>query len=50
MVDFVVFTEQGVHFIEVKSGGAQLTKGQRAIRDHIEEGRVSFEIYRIKGD
>jgi predicted Holliday junction resolvase-like endonuclease len=48
-IDFIVFGEGGIHFIEVKSGKAQLTTAQRRIRDQIESGAVSFEIYRVEG-
>lgn len=48
-IDFIAFTETGVHFIEVKSGGSQLTSKQRAIRDLIQRGDVTFEVFRIKG-
>lgn len=48
-IDFLVYSEDGIHFVEVKSGNAQLSTKQRRIRDHIEAGRVTFEVYRIKG-
>jgi len=49
-IDFVVFSEEGVHFVEVKSGGAQLTSVQRAIRDQVLAGKVSFEVFRVNGE
>lgn len=49
-IDFVVFDEEGVHFVEVKSGESKLTTVQRSIKEDIEEKRVSFEIFRIKGE
>ena len=36
-----------VILIDIKSGGARLTKGQLAIADAIEHGRVRFETIRI---
>lgn len=36
-----------VIFIDIKSGGARLTKGQQAIAQAIAEGRVRFETIRI---
>lgn len=36
-----------VIFIDIKSGGARLTKGQQAIAKAIAEGRVRFETVRI---
>lgn len=49
-IDFVVFDESGVHFVEVKSGKSQLSSAQRRIRNQIEIGSVSFEVYRVKGE
>lgn len=49
-IDFVVFDDTGVHFVEVKSGKSQLNAAQRRIREHIEKGAVDFQIYRIKGE
>jgi predicted Holliday junction resolvase-like endonuclease len=49
-IDFVVFDDEGVHFVEVKSGGAQLSSKQRKIRDLISDNKVTFEVYRIKGN
>lgn len=49
-LDFVVFDDTGVHFVEVKSGKSQLSSTQRKIRDQIKAGNVTFEIYRIKGE
>ena len=36
-----------VVLIDIKSGGARLTKGQQAIEQAIKEGRVRFETIRI---
>lgn len=48
-IDFVHFTADGeVIFIEVKSGGAQLSPQQKRIRKNIEEGNVSWIEYRVK--
>lgn len=49
-LDFVVFDDTGVHFVEVKSGLAQLSSKQRKIRDLIADNKVTFEVYRIKGE
>lgn len=48
-LDFLVFDEEGIHFVEVKSGNAQLNSNQRKIRDQLKEKKVTFEVYRIKG-
>ena len=49
-IDFIVFSEDGIHFVEVKSGEARLTDVQRKIRKDIEENKVSFEVFRINGE
>lgn len=47
-IDYIVFEESEVVFIEIKTGGSRLTKKQRLIKNNIEEGRVSFKEIRIK--
>lgn len=62
-VDYVVFDgytdfrdgdgsaeDISVVLIDIKSGGARLTKGQQAIATAIQEGRVRFETIRIEFD
>jgi len=49
-IDFVVFGDEGVHFVEVKSGKAQLSTTQRKIRDQITAGKVTFEVYKVQGE
>jgi len=49
-LDFLVFDEDGIHFVEVKSGKAQLNSNQRRIRDQLKDKKVTFEVYRIKGE
>jgi len=49
-IDFIVFDDTGVHLVEVKSGKSQLSSTQRKIRDLVNEGRVTFEVYRVKGE
>jgi predicted Holliday junction resolvase-like endonuclease len=54
-VDFVVFDglSEGdlrrVVFVEVKSGGANLSTRERWIRDAIREGKVTWEMVKTKG-
>ena len=36
--------------MDIKSGGARLTKGQQAIAQAVAEGRVRFETLRIQFD
>jgi predicted Holliday junction resolvase-like endonuclease len=50
-IDYIHFDpDEGVTFIEVKSGDAKLNGVQRAIRDCIKEGKISWQQVRIKGE
>lgn len=42
-IDYLVFDEDMVRFLEIKSGGSRLTSRQRQIRNLIQEKKVSFE-------
>lgn len=46
-IDFICYSEDGVHFVEVKSGNSALSPKQKKIKDLINEGKVSFEVFRI---
>lgn len=46
-IDLIVFRDDEVVFVEVKSGAAQLSEKERKIRDNIKAGRVRFEVHRI---
>lgn len=53
-IDFVVFDglasdggEIEVVLVEVKSGGARLSRREARVRDAVEQGRVRFEVVRI---
>ena len=41
-VDFLVWDDTGVKFVEVKTGSSQLNTSQKNIRKLIEEGKVYF--------
>lgn len=48
-VDYIHFDpEEGITFIEVKSGGAKLSVNQKKIRALVDEGRVSWADFRLK--
>lgn len=47
-IDYVVFEDDKIVFVEVKSGESRLTKGQSDIRDMILNGKVEFETMKIK--
>jgi len=50
-VDFIHFDpEEGITFIEVKSGNARLNTTQRQLKELIEEGSVSWASVRIKDE
>lgn len=49
-IDYVVFEEDAVIFIEVKSGGAQLTNTQKAIKQLVKDGKVRWEEIRVNGE
>ena len=42
-LDFVIFGDDYVTFIEIKSGQAQLSPKQKKIRRQIEDGKVEFK-------
>lgn len=53
-IDYVVFDGYGdedadvsVVFVEVKTGNARLSRGERRIRDAVRAGRVRFETLRL---
>jgi predicted Holliday junction resolvase-like endonuclease len=55
-IDYVVFDglsqgedEVEIIFLEVKSGGARLSKREARVREAIEAGRVRFEVLRFDG-
>jgi hypothetical protein len=45
-IDMVGISEDSVDFIEIKTGGAQLTDTEKHIRDLVNEGKVRFRIMR----
>lgn len=49
-IDLIVFSDDKITFVEVKSGKSQLSKKQRRIRDMVKAGKVDFLLYRIKGE
>lgn len=46
-VDYVVFAEDEIVFLEIKIGTSQLSEKQRRIKGLIEAGRVRFEEHRV---
>ena len=46
-IDLLVFNDDEIVFVEVKTGDAKLTEKQRNIQRLIEEGKVRFEVHRL---
>ena len=46
-VDYVVFEDNEIIFVEYKTGGATLTDKQRNIKKLVQEGKIRFEVHRI---
>lgn len=46
-IDGIQFTDEGVVFVEIKTGKSRLSKTQRQIRDLIKNNKVSFATFRI---
>ena len=47
-IDYIVFDDEKIVFLEVKSGESKLSLGQKKIRDLILNGKVEFETMTIK--
>ena len=46
-IDGIQFEEDGIVFVEIKTGRSRLSKPQKGIRNLINEGKVSFIEFRI---
>jgi predicted Holliday junction resolvase-like endonuclease len=46
-IDYIVFGEDEIVFLEVKTGGAQLSQKQKNIKELVEQKKVRFEVHRI---
>lgn len=46
-IDYVVFSEDEIVFLEIKVGTSQLTERQKNIKNLVERGKVRFEEHRI---
>ena len=47
-IDYVVWDDDAIHFVEVKSGKSALSKKQKKIKELVEAGKVDFQIFRVK--
>jgi predicted Holliday junction resolvase-like endonuclease len=49
-IDFIYFDpDEGITFIEVKSGNSKLSESQKKLKKLVEEGQVSWSSYRVRG-
>lgn len=48
-IDFIVFLDDEIVFMEVKSGESKMTKKQKDIRALINNGKVRFETMKVDG-
>lgn len=46
-VDGIQFNKDGIIFVEIKTGKARLSKSQKAHRDLVNAGKVSFATFKI---
>ena len=46
-IDGIQFTDDSVIFVEIKSGNARLSKGQKHIKELVKSGKVSFATFRV---
>ena len=49
-IDGVQFTDDAVILVEIKTGKARLTTGQKAIQNLVKEGKVKFATFRVGED
>lgn len=49
-VDGIQFNGDEIIFVEVKTGGARLSRSQKGARDLIKKGKVSFVTFKITSD
>lgn len=47
-IDFIIFEEEEIIFMEVKTGNSQLNANQRRIKKQVEEKKIRWETLRIK--
>ena len=47
-IDFIIFEEEEIIFMEVKTGNSQLNANQRRVKQQVEDKKVRWETLRIK--
>ena len=46
-IDYIVFAEEEIIFLEIKIGTSQLSEKQKKIRNLVQQGKVRFEEHRV---
>lgn len=49
-IDFIIFEEDEIIFMEVKTGKSQLNRNQRRVRDQVNNKKIRWEVLRIDGE
>ena len=49
-VDGIQFNDKEIIFVEIKTGGARLSKSQKKFKDLVNQGKVSFVTFKITED
>ena len=49
-IDGIQFNEDEIVFVEIKTGGARLSRSQKDFRDLVKAGKVSFVTFKITED
>lgn len=49
-IDLISFQENGIYFIEIKSGQSKLSNGQKRVRQLIKDGKVFWKEVRFAGN
>lgn len=47
-IDFIIFEEEEIIFMEVKTGNSQLNANQRRVKKQVEDKKIRWETLRIK--
>lgn len=49
-IDGIQFADDKIRFVEIKTGKARLSSGQKQVRDLVMKGKVSFVSFRISAE
>jgi predicted Holliday junction resolvase-like endonuclease len=49
-VDFIIFEDENIVFLEVKSGSAQLSQTQKKIKQLVLDKKITWEEFRVSGE